>query len=138
MGLVLSILWGNTVADWVNMVQNVFPRIIVEEREWYALRKHNPVSRPLIEIQKTTPQWHPALTSTLEPILVVTIPGVTETFKTVIAEMTDASNLNIINLLRTENANVTHQDLNTSFDQPDDRWNIHLVRYDTLTSSAKP
>jgi hypothetical protein len=35
MGLPLSILWGNTVAEWVNMVQNHFPRIIGEEREWY-------------------------------------------------------------------------------------------------------
>jgi hypothetical protein len=34
--------------------------------------------------------------------------------------------------------NLTHEDLNTSLDEPENRWNIHLVSYDTLTSRAKP
>jgi len=38
MGLPLSILWGNTLADWVHMVQNAYPGIIGEEREWYPLQ----------------------------------------------------------------------------------------------------
>jgi len=52
MGLPLSILSGNTLAEWVNMVQNNFPRIIVKERGWYPLRRHNSVPRRLIEIKK--------------------------------------------------------------------------------------
>jgi hypothetical protein len=41
-------------------------------------------------------------------------------------------------LLHDENENLTHRDLNTSVDEPENRWNIHHVSYDTLTSRAKP
>jgi len=34
--------------------------------------------------------------------------------------------------------NPTHEDLNTSIDEPENRGNIHLVLYDTFTSRAKP
>jgi len=79
------------------MVQNDFPGMIGEEREWYPLRRHNSVPRHLIEIQKTPLQVHPALTSTVEPILVVTRPGVAETFKSVIDEMTLPTDFKLIN-----------------------------------------
>jgi len=138
MGLPLSILSGNTLDEWVNMVQNYFPRIIGEEREWYPLGRHNSVPRRLMEIQTTPPQGHPALTSTLEPILVVTMPGVAETFKSVIDEMTFATDSKLINSLHAEYVNLTHEDLNTSIDEPQNQLNIHLASYDTLTSRAKP
>jgi len=35
-------------------------------------------------------------------------------------------------------ANLTHQDRNTSIDELQYWWNIHLVTYDTVTSRAKP
>jgi len=87
MGLLLSILWGNTLVEWVNLAQNNFPGIIGDEWEWYPLRRQNSVPRRLSEIQSTPPQGHPALTSAFEPRLVVTMPGVAETFKSVIDEM---------------------------------------------------
>jgi hypothetical protein len=119
MGLPLSILWGNTLAEWVNMVQNDFPGIIGEERTWYRLCRHNSVPHRLIEIQKTPPHGHPALTSAQETILVVTMPGVAETFKSVIDEMTFATDFKLINMLNAENVNLTHDDLNTSLDEPE-------------------
>jgi len=85
----------------------------------------------LIEIQKTPPQGHPAVTSTHEPILVVAMPGVEEMFKSVIDEMKFATDFKLINLLHAENVNLTHQDLNTSLDEPENQWNIHLVSSDT-------
>jgi hypothetical protein len=88
MGLPLSILWGNTLAKWVNMVLNDFPGIMGEKREWYPLRRHNSVPRCLIEIQNTPPHGNPARPSALEPILVVAMPRVAETFNSVIDEMT--------------------------------------------------
>jgi len=84
-----------------------------------------------LEIQTTPPHGHPALVSALEPILVVTMPGVAETSKTVINEMTHGTKFKLVSLLHTENANLTHEDLNTSIDEPENRWNIHLVWYDT-------
>jgi len=66
------------------------------------------------------------------------MPGVAETFKTVIHEMTYGTDFQFINLLHSKNANLTHEDLNTSIDEPEHRWNIHLVPYDTLTSRMKP
>jgi hypothetical protein len=119
MGLPLSILWGNTNAEWVNMVQNDYPGIIGEEPEWYALRRHNSVPHCLTEIKKTPLQGLPAVTSTLEPILVVTIPGVVETFKSVIDEMTFATEFKLNNLLQAENANLPHEDVNNSLDEAD-------------------
>ena len=81
MGLPLTIYWGNSLADWVNMVQNEFPGIICEEQELYPLRRHNSLPRHLIDILKTPLQGHPALISILEPILLVTMPRVEERFK---------------------------------------------------------
>jgi len=138
MGLPLSILWGNTLEEWVILAVNDFPGIVGEEREWYPLQRLNSVPRRLLEIQTTPPHGHPALVSALEPILVVTMPRVAETFKTVIDEMTHGTDFKLVNLFHAENANLTHEDLNTSIDEPENRWNIHLVSYDTLTSRAKP
>jgi hypothetical protein len=138
MGLPLSILWGNALEEWVILAHNDFPGIVGEEREWYLLQRLNSVPCGLLEIQTTTPHRHPALISAHEPILVVTMPGVVETFKTVIDEMTHGTDFKLLNLLHAENANLTHKDLNTSIDEPENRWNIHLVSYDSLTSRAKP
>jgi hypothetical protein len=87
-GLPLSILWANTLHEWVILADNDFPSIVGEDREWYPLQILNPVPRHLLEIQSTPRQGHPALISALEPILVVTMPGVAETYKSVIDEMT--------------------------------------------------
>jgi len=63
---------------------------------------------------------------------------VAETFKSVIDEMTHGANCKVVDLLHAENVNLTHENLNTSIDQPENRVNIHLVSYDTLTSRATP
>jgi len=131
MGLPLSILWGNTLEELVILVDNIFPGISSEEREWYPLQRLNVVSRQLVEIQTTPPHGHPAHISAHDPILVVTMPGVAETFKTVINELTHGTDFKLVNLLHTKNAILTHEDLNTSIDEPADRWNIHLALYDT-------
>jgi len=121
MGLPLSILWVNTLAEWETMVQNDFPGIIGGEWEWYPLQRHNSVASRHMEIQKTPPQGHPALTSALEPIQGVTIPRVAESFKSVINEIRYATHIKLINLLHVDNANLTNQDLNTSLDMPENR-----------------
>ena len=120
------------------MVQNDFPGIIGKERKWYSLLRHNSVPCHLIEIQKPPPQGHPAVTSALESTLVVTMSGVAETFKSVIDEMTFATNFKLINLVHAENVNFTYEDPNTRLDEPENRWNVQLVSYDTLTSRAEP
>jgi hypothetical protein len=66
------------------------------------------------------------------------MPRVAQTFKTGTDEMTLGTDFKLVNLLLANNANLTHEDLNTSIDTPENRWNIHLVSYDTLTSRAKP
>jgi len=38
MGLPLSILWGNTLEEWVILAHNDFPGIVGEERVWYPLQ----------------------------------------------------------------------------------------------------
>ena len=121
MGLQLSIVWGHTLAEWVNMVQNECHGIIGEEQEWYPLRRHNSVPCHLIEIQKTQPQGHPALISGLDPTLVVTMPGVAETFKSVIDAMIFATDFELIHLFYAEHTNLTHEDLNNNLDHPENR-----------------
>jgi hypothetical protein len=108
MGLLLTIFWGNKLAEWVNMLQNNFPGIVGKEWELYSLRRHNSVPRCLIEIQKTPPQEHPALTSAIDPTLVVTMPRVAETVKSLIDKMTSATDFKLINILHAENFNLTH------------------------------
>ena len=83
--------------------------------------------RRLSAIQSTPTQGHPARTSAFEPILVVTMPGVAETFKIVIDEMTYGTDFKLINLLQAENVNLTNVNLNTSIEEPENQWIIHLV-----------
>jgi hypothetical protein len=47
------------------------------------------------------------------------MPGVAETFKTVIDEMKHGTNLKLGHMLHPENAFVTHKDLNTIIDDPE-------------------
>jgi len=138
MGLPLSILWGNTLEEWVILAHNIFPGIVGEEQEWYLLQRLNSVPRHLLEIQTTPPHGDRAPTLAHEPILLVKMPGVAETITTVIDEMTHGTDFQLVNLLLAENVNLTHEDLNTSIDEPENKWNIPLMLYDTLTSRTKP
>jgi len=52
--------------------------------------------------------------------------------------MTHGINFKLVNILHAENVNHTHEDLYISINEPDNRGNIHLVSYDSLTSRAKP
>ena len=71
------------------------------------------------EIQSTPPPGHPAPTLSFEPILVVTMPGVAETFKSIINKMTYGTDFKLINMSHVENANVTNEDVNTTIDEPE-------------------
>jgi hypothetical protein len=81
MGLPLSILWGNTLEEWVILAHNDVPGIVGEEREWYPLQRLNSVPHSLLKIQTTPPHGDPSLISAHQPILVVTMSGVAETFQ---------------------------------------------------------
>jgi hypothetical protein len=118
-------------------MDNDIPGIVSEDCEWNPLQRLNSAPRLLLEIQTTLPHGHSVLISAHDPILVVTMSRMSETFKTVINEITHRPNFNLVNMSQAENANLTHQDLNTTIDEPEHQWNIHLVLYDTLTSRAK-
>jgi hypothetical protein len=45
MGLPLSILWWNTLEEWVILAHNNFPAIVGDEREWYPCQRLNSVPR---------------------------------------------------------------------------------------------
>jgi hypothetical protein len=62
------------------------------------------------------------------------MPGVAQTFKTVINEVTHGTDVILHNWMQVENLNLTREDLNTSIDNLDNRWNILHVSYDTFTS----
>jgi len=49
-GLPLSILWENTLQEWVILAQNNFPGIVGDEQEWYPLQRLNSVPCHLLEI----------------------------------------------------------------------------------------
>jgi hypothetical protein len=119
MGLPLSMFWGNTLEQWVILAHNDCPGIVAQEREWYLLPRWNAVPCYLLEIQTTQPDRDRVIISAHEPILEVTMPGVAETFKTVIDEITLGTDLKLVNLLQAQNENLTHEDLNTSIDEPE-------------------
>jgi hypothetical protein len=103
----------------VIFANNNIPGIVGKEREWYPLQALNSVHRRLWVIQSTPPHGHPAMISALESILVVTIPGVAETIKSIIDKMTHGTDFKLVNLLEAENANLTDEDLNPSNDEPE-------------------
>jgi len=118
MGLPLSIVWGNTLEEWVILPHKDLPGIVGEEQEWDPLQRLNSVPCRQLEIQTTPSQRHQAVVLALEPTLMVTMLGVAETFKTVIDEMTHETDFKLVNMLHTDNANLTHEDVNTSLDKP--------------------
>jgi hypothetical protein len=130
-------VWGNTFEESVDLAQNNIPGIMGDEWEWYPLWRHNSVPRHLSEIQYTPLLGHPALTSAFEPILVTTIPRVAEALKSVVDKMTYGTDYQLINIFHADTENVTHEDLNTFIDEPDNRWNIYIELYHTLTSRVK-
>jgi hypothetical protein len=75
------------------------------------------VPHHLLEIQTTPPSGHPALASAHEPFVVVTMPRMVQTLKTVIDEMTHETHFRLVNLLHTTNAHLTHKVLNDSIDE---------------------
>jgi hypothetical protein len=134
MGLPQCILWGNTLEEWMMLGPNTFPGIVGEEQESYPFHRLKSVLPSLLRIQSTPPLRHPAQISALEPILVVTMAGVAETFKSVINKMTHGTVFKVVIVLQSNNANITAKDLNTSIDKAENRWNIHLVPYNTWHS----
>jgi hypothetical protein len=97
-------------------VQSNFPSIISEVWEWHPLRTLSFVFHCVIVIQKSPLQGYLALTSSMEQILVVTMPSVAEMFKCVINAMSYGSDFKLINLLHTDNVNLTQKHLNDSID----------------------
>jgi hypothetical protein len=91
-----------------------------------------------LEIQITVPYGHPGRISAHEPILVVRMPWVAETFKTVIDDMIHVTKFTMVSLLHTNNTNLTHEYLTTSIEQPGNLSTIHLGSYDSFISRAKP
>jgi len=87
MWLPLSILWGNTLEEWVILAHNNISCIVGEGRKKYSFQRLNSAPCCLLVIQTTPPHAHLALVSALEPILVITTPEVAETVKIVIDEM---------------------------------------------------
>jgi hypothetical protein len=51
MVLPLSIVWGNTIAEWVILADNNVPGIVSEEWERYPFQMLNSVPHHLLEIQ---------------------------------------------------------------------------------------
>ena len=65
------------------------------------------------------------------------MPRVADTSKTVIDKMICGTDLKLVNWFHPNNVNLTHEELNASIDEPENRWNLHLMSYDTFTSIAK-
>jgi len=132
MSLPLSILWGNTLEEWVMLADNNFPGIVSEEWQWYSLQRLYSFTLLLLDIQKTPPHKHPALISAHESIVVVKLRTDAETVTSVIDEMTHRINFKLVILLHYRNMYLTRDELNTSVDMPEHRSKIHLAAYDTL------
>lgn len=87
----------------------------------------------------TSPQpGYSVPTSVSNPILVVTLPSRMEGFRSDIIVMTYGTDFTLENMLELENVNFTNENLNTSIDKPETKWQIKLVSYNTLLSTAKP
>jgi hypothetical protein len=117
MRLPLSILWGNTLEVWVILALNDILSIVGKEWEWNPLQRMNSVLRRVLDIQTIPQHGHPPLISRYEQILVVTMCRVEGTVKTVKDQLTHGAVFKHINVLQTENANLTRTNLNTSINK---------------------
>lgn len=122
----------------IYMAQNDPSGQIAQEQKWYPLQRLNALSCHLEKIQSAPALGQPVCTSPLQPIIVVTMPGLVETFKRVIKETTYGTNFKLVNLEDVEYGNLTHENLDTCIDKLDNQWNIHVVLSDTSTSKVQP
>jgi hypothetical protein len=67
----LSILWQNTLEQWLNMVYNNLLWMIHEEQEWYLLQRQDSMLHHLLGIQMTPAQRYLANLSALQVIMVL-------------------------------------------------------------------
>jgi len=116
MGLPLSMLLGNTFQGWAILAHSDITSIVGDELEWYQLQRLHSIPHRLLEIQSEPPHVHPVQIWALEPILVVTMPRLAKTVRSVIDEMTHGTYFKLVNIFQAKNANLTHKDLNTSID----------------------
>jgi hypothetical protein len=72
-----------------------------------------------------------------DPILVITTLGVTKAKSYVIPKMTYKTSLKQVNMLYVDNANVTHQNPNTTTYTWENPWNVHIASYNTILSGTQ-
>jgi len=96
------------------------------------------VAPSLLEIQTSSPLGYSVHSSGVEPILVVAMSSVAEGLRSIINEMTYATDFKLVNMFCENNANFTRNDQYTKNTEPESRWNIHRVSYDTLTCIVRP
>jgi hypothetical protein len=116
------------------MVENDYHGIISEEFKWHLLQTPNLVHSCLLKIQTTPLQRHQVLASAVEPMLVVTMPIIDKTLKSVIDKMTYGTSSKLQKLFQVEIAKFSREDMCTKIFKLDYQWYHHLVSYDTLTS----
>ncbi|KAF8536335.1 hypothetical protein BDD12DRAFT_890450 [Trichophaea hybrida] len=76
---------------------------------------------PSVGDNDDTARWLSMLGIGPQTNLIVTLPGICETFE-----------------IGPKPLQPTNEDLNASADEPERRWNIHLISYDTLMAQATP
>jgi hypothetical protein len=86
-GLPMSIVWGNNLAQLLNMAPNDLSGMIGGKWKQYSLRRQNLLGCHCSEILSTQLLRHPVLKSAFQPVLVVTMLAVAERFKSVIDKM---------------------------------------------------
>lgn len=109
----LAIVQVNNLEEWVNLVRNNYPVIIGEDSQWYPSQILNSIPHCLFKIQTTLPQSLLPHTSGSRPIQLITMCRVTENSKSVINEETYGTNLKLVILWQTDNADLNHENLNT-------------------------
>jgi len=73
-------VWGNSLHQWLNLVQTDTPGIISQKSKWYLIQQSDSVPCQHVEIQTTAPRRNQALATQLQPMLLISLGSDSDTF----------------------------------------------------------
>jgi len=134
--LLLTMLWGNTLDEWVNIAQDSNPDNISDAWESYPMQTLITGHHYVSDNQTTPSLCHPTLTSALEAILMVTFAAVRDTFKIVIDGWTAETWYTLVDAIDAENPDYTNGYVNTCINKLGWQWSIHIASYNMIQFRA--
>ena len=126
----LPFLFGRTLPQWRQEVEQGLPGLSLVHRGWYPSIHARPLPRRLFQLFDND---KPSDIAPWQPVLYVVLPRIREIFVAVTKTIMAGTSFTIRNLSAEVGAEMSHTHLNLSVKFPERMWYIHVITYNALT-----